>query len=415
MINTHQISNTGELVRIMVLGAEGSNLTQPTNVGDHTITYGYGYTFIQRGTDGKWFVTGTLANDLDAIGITLTDDLNVSNDEMDQLNSIVDALNQNNTALANQRITQFIQNWRYGDLTGTEAQTLYDQVIERKEEEIHDQFRFHLRNTVGGRANGDQLFQALQNTREMAALLSLAYNGTSLIGPGLTNALWNGNRAEAWYEIRYQSNNGADLTLRPGLAKRHYMESQVFGLYDNPNSVTLDEAKQAYRMLQKHRTDIVSYEQQYGVPIDGSAPVQGDRIATANNDFATVFTLAGVGNVLSIESSLNSAKYTLLADLITRNQGNQELVNRLQAGTIKSTDIYLNPAKPDDPNRTSAMSVSLFSIDHDSLMIGMDQTDILYGGNGNDVLIGGAGNDYMAGGKGDDTIYGGGFEFMEAA
>ncbi len=32
MIDAHQISNMGELVRIMVLGAEGRILGQPTNL-----------------------------------------------------------------------------------------------------------------------------------------------------------------------------------------------------------------------------------------------------------------------------------------------------------------------------------------------------------------------------------------------
>ncbi|MES9901057.1 MAG: hypothetical protein ABW168_00070 [Sedimenticola sp.] len=88
-------------------------------------------------------------------------------------------------------------------------------------------------------------------SRECIALLSLAWNaGPGIVGPRLRSAILNNNRAEAWFEIRYQSNRVGNLVARGqqlnandfqsynrnfdmGWAKRRYYESQVFGLYDD--------------------------------------------------------------------------------------------------------------------------------------------------------------------------------------
>ena len=112
----------------------------------------------------------------------------------------------------------------------------------------------------------------------MFVLVTLAYNGILSESKNLKQDILAGNRAEAWYEIRYGSNGGSDPNR--GVAKRRYYESEMFGLYDNQTAPTLDEAKQAYRMLQKHRTDIMSYEALYGLTPDGvrgtSHPTTGD-------------------------------------------------------------------------------------------------------------------------------------------
>jgi hypothetical protein len=65
------------------------------------------------------------------------------------------------------------------------------------------------------------------NTREYAALVDVYYAGgqktigTNVPAPvssALISALSVGNRADAWYQIRYRT-NGNHL---PGIAKRHY-------------------------------------------------------------------------------------------------------------------------------------------------------------------------------------------------
>ena len=95
------------------------------------------------------------------------------------------------------------------------------------------------------------------------------------------------NRAEAWYLLRYKAiGNHYGAQDGGGHAKRHYYEAQVFGLYDDPANVTLAEAEQAYRMLTKHRADILKYEKLYGTDPNGSTPEQeAQRIAAANSDY----------------------------------------------------------------------------------------------------------------------------------
>lgn len=88
-----------------------------------------------------------------------------------------------------------------------------------------------------------------EQTKERAALVSLAYNNPNLLGMGLGNAILDGNRAEAWYQIRYQSNGGS--SVGQGIANRRYRESDMFGLYDNA-PLGEAEARQVYRMYTAH-------------------------------------------------------------------------------------------------------------------------------------------------------------------
>ncbi len=136
------------------------------------------------------------------------------------------------------------------------------------DQEIADTF-----NTLS-RSYEDQINSWLGNipeSQERAVLFSLAYNGILTESSSLKSAISSGNRPEAWYQIRYQS-NGDHLN---GIAKRRYYESQIFGLTDS-TSVGVDEAKSVFRMYTSHRSKIKSYDQQYG-----------SMIAQANSDYQT--------------------------------------------------------------------------------------------------------------------------------
>ncbi|MCC6143926.1 MAG: hypothetical protein IT368_08980, partial [Candidatus Hydrogenedentes bacterium] len=61
----------------------------------------------------------------------------------------------------------------------------------------------------------DRLGLSMPQSRERAALVSLAYNNPALLGNALGNAIINGDRAEAWYEIRYNSNKNALAATPP--------------------------------------------------------------------------------------------------------------------------------------------------------------------------------------------------------
>jgi len=100
-------------------------------------------------------------------------------------------------------------------------------------------------------------------SRERIALFSLAFNTkdgkTSLLGKNLATALDNNNRAEAWYEIRYNSNGNKS----GGIAKRRFAESSLFGLYepesiwDDADHAWYEEAKWIFAMVEDHREKIL--------------------------------------------------------------------------------------------------------------------------------------------------------------
>ena len=132
----------------------------------------------------------------------------------------------------------------------------------------------------------------LTTSKEMIVLASLGWGNQDLIGPSLREAIRQGNRAEAWFEIRYRSNDPDQAAkIRSGIAKRRFMESQVFGLYDNPQEVSAAEAKNIFRMLQNHRQTIMDYEAAFGHAPDTDSPTN-DRIAAANHDYTTIIDLA---------------------------------------------------------------------------------------------------------------------------
>lgn len=67
MINAHSISNMDQIVRKMIFNCEGISY-EPENIGDHTVTYGYGYTFIRRGD--VWRAYGSLRSIWSAVRAT---------------------------------------------------------------------------------------------------------------------------------------------------------------------------------------------------------------------------------------------------------------------------------------------------------------------------------------------------------
>lgn len=118
---------------------------------------------------------------------------------------------------------------------------------------------------------------------EYLALLDLYYSGgANYVGATskLLTALAAGNRAEAWFQIRYGS-NGNNFA---GIAKRRFYDAQLFGLFSTSTPSTA-EAVQAYEMLTAHRTTIFTYEGIWGVDPDGGVASRGNEIAAANTDF----------------------------------------------------------------------------------------------------------------------------------
>ncbi len=129
---------------------------------------------------------------------------------------------------------------------------------------------------------------------ERLALLSLTYNGS--LGPKLRTAIQEGDRPEAWYQIRYQTNGGASRS--GGIAKRRYYESQIFSLYDirdSAGAVSDAEARSIDKMHKAHATAIDTYDTEFE-----------KYVGKANTDYGSV--ALGDGKVQNFRESLERSK-----------------------------------------------------------------------------------------------------------
>jgi GH24 family phage-related lysozyme (muramidase) len=173
---------------------------------------------------------------------------------------------------------------------------------------------------------------SIPSSLERIAIFSLAYNTKdgqkSLLGAGLASAIEQGNRAEAWYEIRYNSNAGKDV----GVAKRRYAESELFGLYD-ADGLSVDEAKDVFQSITLHRQQMLAYENLFAA-----------QVSAANADLnaiAGAFTSAGVAipSVGTLSGEVELARQMYIADLQTTYTGFESLLS-----AIDGRNILLDPS-----------------------------------------------------------------------
>ncbi|SDQ58100.1 XVIPCD domain-containing protein [Pseudoxanthomonas sp. CF125] len=286
---------------------------------------------------------------------------------------------------------------------------------------------------------------------ERVAVVSLTYNR----GVGMLNgipvqnvpehpvidAIRDGNRAEAWFQMRYNCWGSDSLqhqypdaaSNEGGLRKRRFAEAQTFGLYDDPSNITSEEARDVYRMYQLHRDEIDRVERNFGTTIEGDV-ARRNRIAEANRDYPGL--VGEYGRVQTIAEALAPARTTLLQEL---RQQHPDLADRLTDANFGAGRIYLDQGRDrqdtatvdrDHPGNTRTQNAvrreqrnttiqdvdpdhvatldatrtqSDVEIDSNDLLIGMGGNDTLKGGRGNDVLIGGQGSDQLQGGQGHDT------------
>ena len=259
---------------------------------------------------------------------------------------------------------------------------------------------------------------------ERAVVVSLTYNrGQGRMEThmqGFNDAITDGDRAEAWYQLRYNSRGtNADPDVQLGLRARRNMEAEIFGLYNDPSNVSSEEARSVYRMFQLHRDDILENERNWGVDLDGN-PARSNAIAQANNNYPDL--VQEYGQVQTLAAVLEPARDRLLEDLRVENP---DLADRLQSEDFATTAIHFDPGRElrtghrlhqDQRNNTfqdvdENHAVTLDSrrmqgnieIASNDLLIGDGGNDTLRSHRGDDVLIGGQGRDRMEGGEGRDT------------
>lgn len=256
-------------------------------------------------------------------------------------------------------------------------------------------------------------YPGMELSRERLAIMSLAWNsvdtplhGKSLLGTGLLQALQSGNRADAWFEIRYNSNGGT--SGKDGIAKRRYFESELFGLYNEASGAAVpeDEALQTYAMLsesvhgQTHRSAIFDYESKYS-----------NQVAQANTDYHDVLDIT----VQSLDASLQPAAATLLQHYIADTalnpfaSGYANLTTGLLAVDPLDVQVALTQGDSDLVASSRDGYVLGSGSDYNSVLIAQGGGDTLDGsGHGNDALIGGSGADTIIVGGGNDYIVAGG-------
>ena len=253
-------------------------------------------------------------------------------------------------------------------------------------------------------------------SKEMLVIASSVWNGGSgLVGSGtqFSRDIVTGNRAAAWFELRYNSNGGANPGA--GLAKRRYFESQTFGLWDSPNGpASLSEALQAYDTLTKKRSAIFAYEQQYGYLPDGTP---GDQHAkgfdAAARDYASLIGgSVGLAAPQKLLDLFAPAEALLFAQLQTQFAGSTEILSALNTNSFNPTNVYTGVAQQSVIVRTYAGAAPngslLYAGTGNETLVGGTASDLLIAGTGNDSLNGGTtGNDTLVGGRGSDTLRGG--------
>lgn len=178
-------------------------------------TIGVGVALVIRDSSGSYVVRSDLETLFSNAGIGYTAA------DLDKLDQIATALNNGDDATIDELMNNTGPNageppftWdENGGLTETQIRSLFDQVVVDAE------------NWVAYRL-GDEAYAALAGSQEMVALVSMAYNAPSLIGATLVSQIQAGNRAGAWFEIRYRSDAHGTHT------NRRNSESDMFGLYE---------------------------------------------------------------------------------------------------------------------------------------------------------------------------------------
>lgn len=216
------------------------------------------------------------------------------------------------------------------------------------------------------------------------------YNTESLVAAGskLATAVINDDRAEAWYQIRYNSNADGQHTAR------RIDESKLFSLYDNPGQgVSEGEAKEVLRMYTIHQKEIQDYESRFATlfPTDGTNTVMFQIIGAKT----TLIPIYNAGKAIDGEVLVENEFSDILDEY-----GRLVLdKNDLLFGEGGNDYLYVQ-AGHSGMDATDAQNRGVF-------MLGGLGADSLTGGTGADLLVGNTGFDSLAGGAGADTLLGG--------
>ena len=332
---------------------------------------------------------------------------------------------------------------------GRKSNDVFDKIASNKLKELND-------NLVGKDANGKEkdynLFKGDNYSYERLALLSLRYNSVTgtrdVIGENLKNALAEGDRFRAWFEIRYNSNSSHNGINQDGIQKRRYYEAEMFGLFDVKNEPSSREIRHILDTLGKRvpgNNSKLTYAQKISeVEREFEAQIKSAKEDVVFNTLPGVADLKYVSEVFKPLANEILQRYLpehlkgiiktsdingqvlpgitdkdgniAIRDYPERKEGNKTIspvkndtkTNLLIAIAEEQIDNSGNVIKGKDGNSTFAHKENHFigGADND-IMIGGDHTDVMDAGNGKNIMIGGGGNDTLNGGDDDDELIGG--------
>jgi Ca2+-binding RTX toxin-like protein len=322
-------------------------------------TLGVGYALVVKGKHGAWVVRAKYDSELENSGINLSATQLIRLN--DDLQKAANALNKKGNAKSPFKHNSPIYTW---EITSSQAESLFDGII--------NEYIQNVKSWLGSSPAGVAAFDALYNdnygSRELIAIASQAYNSPALIGPGhspsLRAAILDGNRAEAWYQIRYND---------PSPSERRYAEAAMFGLYQGDGSaVSAGDALQIYQMCTTHGLGAMQrYDDQHYKHLHDA-----EIIPFSDSTFPKAESLT------TILMPAAQALSTLYGD----------------GETFDSMHIFAAPSAGD-----VAISAQV-NPDHSapSLLIAAGGNDTLSGSNADDVLVASTGNDLLEGGAGND-------------
>lgn len=252
---------------------------------------------------------------------------------------------------------------------------------------------------------------------ERAAILSVYYNAPVLIGPGAQEAIANDDRAQLWYEIRYNHNHYDHR----GLQNRRAEEAELLGLVsqaaqDDPAAHIDEYAASLDRLFNgddrldrrllnriEERDGLDNFEdaispelaallQHYVLdPLGANAAPTIDFVQADMADQSAAITADSYAGAGIAGGNAASTVNLILG------RGGDDLIIGLGAAD------YLYGGAGDDTIYGDGAGTPNGSAGHD-LIDGGDGDDALYGGDGDEFIVGGAGNDLIEGGAGAERI-----------
>ena len=263
----------------------------------------------------------------------------------------------------------------------------------------------------------DKWLAGIPNSLERIAFVSLAYNGLINLGtsPTLRADLINGNRALAWYEIRYDSEAENDSQnkgkyspgLAKGLATRRDFESDLFGLYDGNPPITLCVVPTnlcSDSVSNTNATQVMSMVADYETRLYTSVVPNGSGLYN-NRYYVNPDTLVG-------QAQTNYAPAITAIQAVVENFGVQDLLYNLgpaesyllynAAATSAGMTLLLNT-----PTAIQLAAANPFAVFVQSSAAGgsvtmNDQSDLVYS-NTDDTIMMGAGLEELTFGSGQHT------------